>query len=100
MARTPHGYHDLAAIGRDLREGGFAAPAAIRDDRRAQHGAPRLAFPRSPTAKGTPLRSEIEARDKARLGEATDVAAAAIARRFGDGAVDGKIQAHVVVVER
>jgi hypothetical protein len=50
--------------------------------------------------QGTPLRNEIEARDASRLAEATDVAAAALARRFGTGAVDGKIQAHVVVVER
>jgi hypothetical protein len=32
--------------------------------------------------------------------EATDVATQAIARRFGEGVVDGKIQAHVVAVER
>ena len=31
--------------------------------------------------------------------EAADVAAEAIARRFGRGSVDGKIQAHVVSVE-
>lgn len=34
-----------------------------------------------------------------RLGEATDIAAAAITQRFGWGAVDGKIQAHVVTIE-
>ena len=38
--------------------------------------------------------------DATRLGEATDVAAAAIERRFGAGTVDAKIQAHIVVVER
>ncbi|TMG82382.1 MAG: SAM-dependent methyltransferase, partial [Betaproteobacteria bacterium] len=46
-----------------------------------------------------PLRNEIEARNAGRLGEATDAAAQAIARRFGGGAVDGKIQAHVVSIE-
>ncbi|MEO7726476.1 MAG: SAM-dependent methyltransferase, partial [Burkholderiales bacterium] len=50
--------------------------------------------------QGTPLRNEIEARDAARLGETTDIVTEAIARRFGQGAVDGKIQAHVVIVER
>jgi hypothetical protein len=50
--------------------------------------------------QGTPLRNEIEARDAARLGEATDAAADAIARRFGAQEVDGKIQAHVVTVIR
>jgi hypothetical protein len=49
--------------------------------------------------QGTPLRNEIEARAPARLDEATDAAAEAIAQRFGRGPVDGKIQAHVVTVE-
>src|SRR6266436_4396935 len=39
-------------------------------------------------------------RDPARLAEATDIAAEAIVRRFGHGAVDGKIQAHVVGVTK
>jgi hypothetical protein len=50
--------------------------------------------------QGTPLRNEIEARDASRLEEATVVAAEAIGRRFGRGAVDGKIQAHVITVEK
>jgi hypothetical protein len=48
---------------------------------------------------GTPLRGEIEVRDAACLGEATERAERAIAERFGTGAVDGKIQAHIVTVE-
>ena len=47
---------------------------------------------------GTPLRSEIEARDAARLGDVVDAAAALIARRFGAGAVDGRMLANVVTV--
>ena len=50
--------------------------------------------------QGTPLRNEIEARDRSKLAEATNIAAAAIARRFGPGSVDSKIQAHVVAVKR
>ncbi len=99
MARTPHGYFDVAAIARDVAQGGFAAAARI-DTVSARS---RAATPHDPAiayCQGTPLRSEIEARDKTRLGEATDVAAEAIARRFGNGPVDGKIQAHVVAVER
>jgi hypothetical protein len=46
--------------------------------------------------EGTPLRSEIEARDATRLAEATDAATAALAARFGTGAIDGKMQAHIV----
>ena len=99
MARTPHGYFDRAAIARDLASGGFTAAAQI-DTVSARS---RAATPRHPAiayCQGTPLRSEIEARDKAGLGEATDLAAEAIARRFGAGPVDARIQAHVVTVLR
>lgn len=98
MARTPHGYHDRRAIERDLADGGFARPPRI--DTVAARS--RAASPRIPAiayCQGTPLRNEIEARDASRLGEATDAAAQAIAARFGHGAVDGKIQAHVVTIE-
>jgi len=50
--------------------------------------------------QGTPLRGEIEARDAAGLGDATDAAADALAVRFGAGAIDGRIRAHVIAVER
>jgi hypothetical protein len=63
----------------------------------------RAASPRIPAiafCHGTPLRNEIEARDPDRLEEATDVAAEAIARRFGTGQVEGKIQALVFSVMR
>ena len=97
LARTPHGYHDVSRIARDLAQGGFAAPPQI--DTVAQRSRAKSARePAIAYCQGTPLRSEIEARDAARLGEATDAAAEAIARRFGRGAVDGKIQAHVVAV--
>jgi SAM-dependent methyltransferase len=98
MARIPHGYSDRATIERDLAGAGFAAPPRIDTiAARSQAASPRI--PAIAYCQGTPLRSEIEARDAARLGEATDVAASAIAKRFGQGAVDGKIQAHVVTVE-
>jgi hypothetical protein len=47
-----------------------------------------------------PIAQLYAARDPARLGEATDVAAEAIGRRFGRGPVDGKIQAHVISIAR
>jgi hypothetical protein len=49
---------------------------------------------------GTPLRNEIEARDRASLAAATDGVASAIAERFGAGTVDGKMQARVFSVSR
>jgi len=99
MARTPHGYHDLATIERDLGAGGFAKPARI-ETVAARSQAATARDPAIAYCQGSPLRSEIEARDPAGLGAATDVAAAEIERRFGAGPVDARIQAHVVVVER
>jgi len=98
MARTPHGYHDHHAIGRDLAAGGFLGLPRI-DTVAARSRAPSARVPAIAYCQGTPLRNEIEARDASRLGEATDIAAEAIARRFGRGAVDGKIQAHIVSIE-
>ena len=99
LARTPHGYFDQSAIARDLGRGGFVASPDVTlvaaRSRAASHRVPALAY-----CQGTPLRMEIEARNPSRLGEATDVAAAAVAQRFGTGPVDGKIQALVVTVER
>ena len=98
LARTPHGYYDLAAIARDLAGGGFTASpefsTATARSRADSSQVPAVAY-----CQGTPLRNEIEARDASRLGEATIHAAEAIARRFGRGAVDGKIQAHIVTIE-
>jgi ubiquinone/menaquinone biosynthesis C-methylase UbiE len=99
LARTPHGYHDLATIERDLDLGGFSASPQISTVAARSHAAsPRI--PAIAYCQGTPLRNEIEARDKSRLADATDVAAQAISQRFGPGPVDGKIQAHVVAIER
>lgn len=99
LARIPHGYYDRPTIERDLADGGFAASPQITTvperSRASSHQIPAIAF-----CQGTPLRNEIEARSAGRLSEATALAAEAIARRFGGGAVDGKIQAHVVGVER
>lgn len=98
LARTPHGYHDHRAIERDLAGGGFASPRIETVAARSRATSPRV--PAVGYCQGSPLRSEIAARDASRLDEATDAAADAVAKRFGRGAVDGKIQAHVVTVER
>jgi SAM-dependent methyltransferase len=98
MARTPHGYHDTRIIERDLANGGFMATPRIETvaarSRATSSRVPAIAY-----CQGTPLRNEIETRDAARLGEATDIAAEAIAQRFGREDVDGKIQAHIVTIE-
>ncbi|HEV3009913.1 MAG TPA: class I SAM-dependent methyltransferase [Burkholderiales bacterium] len=98
MARTPHGYHDPRLIERDLASGGFVArPRIDTVSARSRAASPRI--PAIAYCQGTPLRNEIEARDASRLGEATDIAAEAIGKQFGRGAVDGKIQAHIVTIE-
>ena len=97
LVRTPYGYHEPAAIERDLAAAGFSKAPRVR----TVAARSRAASPRDPAiafCQGTPLRNEITARDPSALGEATDLSAAAIARRFGSGNVDGKIQAHVVSI--
>ena len=93
LARTPHGYHDRDAVVAELRSAGFANVAAETLARRSVAPSPRE--PAIGFCQGTPLRSEIEARDANRLAEATDAAAGKIAAQFGNGPVDGKIQAHI-----
>jgi SAM-dependent methyltransferase len=93
LARTPHGYHDEAAIVADLAAGGFANEPTIEivTERSAASSpdVPAIAY-----CQGTPLRTEIEALGP--LDDATAAATNAIAQRFGAGNVDGKIQALIV----
>lgn len=99
MARTPHGYRDANALAKDLAGGGFKTSPAIsvieKRSRAATAGDVALGF-----CQGTPLRGELEARDPARVEEATRVAAEALAARFGKGPVDGRMQALVIDITR
>jgi SAM-dependent methyltransferase len=98
LARTPYAYYDRPTIERDLAHGGFiGSPQFTTVPERSRASSPQV--PAIAFCQGTPLRNEIEARG-AGLGEATARAAEAIARRFGDRAVDGKIQAHVIGIEK
>ena len=95
LARLPHGYYDQAVIVSALVDGGFTSPIVF-DTVAVQS---RAESPRTVAiayCQGTPLRNELEGRDVSILGEATDIAAAAIKERFGVGHVTGKIQAHVI----
>ena len=99
LARTPHGYADRATIERDLSAAGFGHAAELvtiaERSRAASAEIPALAY-----CQGTVLRDEIEAREPRGLMPATAQAAEAIRRRFGSGAVDAKVQAHVIAVEK
>jgi ubiquinone/menaquinone biosynthesis C-methylase UbiE len=95
LARTPHGYHDVEVIGADLRKAGFSDVAIVTLQKTSI--APTARHPAIAYCQGTPLRGEIEARAPDALKTVTDRAAAAIAGKFGQGPVSGKIQAHIVV---
>ncbi|WP_295752426.1 class I SAM-dependent methyltransferase [Undibacterium sp.] len=99
MLRTPHGYSDTKVITQHLSEGGFTRQAVITtmtaSSRAASPDIPAIAY-----CQGTLLRNEIEARSASRLLDATKAALAEIGKRFGHGAVEGKIQAHIVIVQR
>lgn len=98
LARTPHGYHDVAAIRDQLGQAGFARIEIATVTKRGRTPSPR--DPAVGFCHGSPLRNEIEARDAGRLAEATEAAAQALAARFGPGPIDDKIQAHVIAAER
>jgi ubiquinone/menaquinone biosynthesis C-methylase UbiE len=93
LARTPHGYHEQQAVIAEVRNAGFTNVAVETLTRRSV--APTCRDPAIGFCQGTPLRNEIEARDANRLAEATEAAASKIGARFGNGPVDGMIQAHV-----
>jgi ubiquinone/menaquinone biosynthesis C-methylase UbiE len=98
MARTPHGYHDVERIRADLNAAGFKDVSIDAVAETSKAASPRdvaIAY-----CQGTLLRNEIEARDGSGLEEATKQAADAVARRFGNGAVEGRIRALVITAAR
>ena len=98
LARTPHGHHDTAVLEAQLRAVGFGtvtSEAVTRESIALNALSVAVGY-----CQGTPMRNEIEAHDLSHLAEATDVAAAAIANRFGSGPVTGKIRAHVITAVR
>jgi ubiquinone/menaquinone biosynthesis C-methylase UbiE len=97
LGRTPHGYHDIEAIRRDLQQAGFSSVAVETREEVGRAASPRDAV--MGLCQGSPLRGEIEARDKNGLEAATQRAADAVEQRFGKGPVAARIQAHVVVAK-
>jgi ubiquinone/menaquinone biosynthesis C-methylase UbiE len=95
LARTPHGYHDPAVISHELNNAGFSS--VVIETRAEQSRASSPWHAAVAYCQGTPLRNEIEARAADKLENATDYAAAKIAKRHGSGEIAAKIQAHIVV---
>jgi ubiquinone/menaquinone biosynthesis C-methylase UbiE len=98
LVRTPYAYHDTELIKRELIAAGFDSVTIETVPRRSL--APSAREPALGLCCGSPMRAEIEARAADKLEAAINAAAAAIAARFGSGAVDGKIQAHIVTASR
>ena len=94
LARTPHGYHDRDLIRSDLERAGLTDIAIEAVEHISAAPSPRE--PAIAYCQGTPLRSEIEARGAPGLEAATDAAADALAKRFGKGAIEGRIRALVI----
>ncbi len=101
LRRTPFGHHDCAALERGLRDAGFPEVAMETVDKRS---APSARSAATGLLQGSPLRSEIEARDPSRLAEITAAAARAIAVACGNGSPDGRaeggMRAHVFTARR
>ena len=98
LARTPHGYHDIALIRDELSRAGFTDIEVETCEKVSRASSARNVA--TAYCRGTPLRNEIEARDLSLLQFATDCAAKAVAKRHGEGPVAGKIQAHVISAAR
>ncbi|MCK1739463.1 methyltransferase domain-containing protein [Bradyrhizobium sp. 139] len=98
MVRTPHGYYDKAVIRADLERAGFRDISI--ETRSEISRAPSPEYVAIALCQGTPLRSEIEARDAGKLQAATDLVAEAVRTRHGSGAVEGRIQAIVIEARR
>ena len=98
LARTPHGYNDIATITAALNAAGFVAITAERHTERSRAASARAAA--MAFCQGSPLRGEIEARDASRLAAATEVAAQALASRFGDGPIEAPMEAIVFSATR
>jgi SAM-dependent methyltransferase len=98
MERAPHGYHDMDRIRADVKAAGFADATIDAVDAKSRAATPRdaaIAY-----CQGNPWRNEIEARDPDGLERATEHVAAALARRFGEGPIEGRIRALVVTARR
>ena len=97
LARTPHGYYDFELIEDELILAGFSEISF--DTLEETSTAPSPRHPAIAYCQGTPLRNEIDSRDASLLEHVTDEATKAIAARFGNGAVSGKIRGHVVTAK-
>jgi ubiquinone/menaquinone biosynthesis C-methylase UbiE len=98
LDRIPYGHFDPDLIREELRQAGFRRIDVEPVEKISR--APSARDPAVGLCQGTPLRSEIEARDASRLDEVTDKAAEAVAARFGRSSIEGRMRAYVVTAWR
>ena len=98
IERTPHGYHDVDAIRRDLRAAGWTD---IRIETLALTGRADSARGAAVAlCQGTPMRDELAALGDGAVATATEAGTAAITRLFGDGPFEAAHQAHIIEASR
>ena len=100
MARTPHGYFDSRT---DRTGSGRCGIQLATGDRDRDDAQPRPVGPggrRWPTARERRCATKSKHATSRDSGRRRTLRRRRSAERFGSGAVDGKIQAHVVTVER
>jgi ubiquinone/menaquinone biosynthesis C-methylase UbiE len=98
LARTPHGHADTGKLRGDIVQAGFpdvAIETITLEAGRLTADQLAVGF-----CQGTPLRHEIETRDAAGLEATTLAVADALRERFGDGAVESTICAHLITAVR
>lgn len=98
LARTPHGHHDKVRLCGDLAAAGFRE--IVAETVRLDGGRMTARDIARGYCQGTPLRNELEARDKDSLALATAAAEQSLRRRFGEGRIESTIQAHVLTARR
>jgi ubiquinone/menaquinone biosynthesis C-methylase UbiE len=96
--RIPFRYHEREGIERDLRAAGFTDVEFETAELRSRAASARDAA--IALVQGTPMRSEIEQRDPAMLGPATDAAAEALTQFEGPDGFDAPMSAHLVTATK
>ncbi len=98
MARVPHGLFDTDLLSKQLTTAGFVSCDAKAVNHHSVAATPMDAA--TAYCQGSPLRTEILARDPNGLGATTRAVAAALQNRFGPGPITGKIRAFVLTAKK
>jgi len=96
--RVPFGYHDLELVTADLMAAGFDDIGFETISHRSRLASALDAA--TGMCQGSPLRSEIEARDHAALDLVTEVAAKALMQFEGPDGFDAPMSAHLVIATK